>query len=335
MTTRYHAVHEFSSLAGPGDARPTAISVINDNNLEGALTHKVILITGTSSGIGIPTVAALKATGAKIYATARDLEKGRKALGNLLDDGQVELLQLNTGDLGSVRRCAESFLVKEAKLDVLIENAGVMAVQQRQLTVDGVEEQFAVNYLGHFLLFLLLRPALLKAAEEGKDGARVVGVSSSGHRQGSVNLEDLNWKSEGSYNPWLAYGAAKTAVILMCNEIERRYGATGLHGISLNPGGIATGLQDHVKEMAEEWYKNPEAVRGMKSHEQGAATTMVAAIDKDVEGRGGFYLNDCEVQEITESKDLGGGGVAAYAMDEDLAKKLWAKAVQMVGFEDD
>lgn len=331
MTTRYDEAHQPEKLAGAGDGRPTAQDIINDNNLKGKWSDKVILVTGTSSGIGIPTVAALKTTGAKIYATARNLDKARNALKDVLEPGRVELLEIDTGDLSSVRACADAFLSKEKKLNILINNAGVMAIEDRRVTKDGLEEQMATNYFGHFLLFLLLRPALLAAATPDF-ASRVVNVSSSGHRQSSVDLDNLNLDKPGSYNQWQAYGQSKTSMILMANEIERRYGSKGLHAISLNPGGIDTALQVHVQAQIDEMKKNPEVRRFMKSPEQGAATTMIAAVDKETEGKGGFYMHDCTIQEPTDSKELGGPGVATYALDETLAKQLWDKAVQVVGF---
>lgn len=333
MTSRYIDAHKPENRHGPGDGRPTAQDIINANSLTGQWADKVILVTGTSSGIGIATVAALKTTGARIYATARNLDKGRKALSGFLEPGRVELLELDTGDLASVRSCAKEFLGREDKLNILINNAGVMAIQDRRTTKDGFEEQFAVNYLGHFLLFLMLRPALL-AASSSSFASRVVNVSSSGHGQSSVDLDNLNFEKPGTYNQWTAYGSAKTAGILMANEIERRYGSLGLHAISLNPGGIDTGLQVHVQTMIDQMKTNPEVVKYMKSQEQGAATTMVAAVDKETEGKGGIYLDDCAVQEPTDSIELGGGGVARYALDETLAKHLWDKAIQMVAFQE-
>lgn len=333
MTTRYDDAHKLENLAGPGDGRPTAQDIIDYNDLAGKWTDKVILVTGTSSGIGIPTVAALKTTGAKIYATARNLEKGRKALKDVLEPGRVELLELDTADLASVRACAKTFLSQEKKLNILINNAGVMAIEDRRVTKDGFEEQMAANYFGHFLLFLLLKPALLAAATPDF-ASRVVNVSSSGHRQSSVDLDNLNFEKQGSYNQWVAYGQAKTSEILMANEIERRYGSQGLHAISLNPGGIDTALQVHVQALIDGMKKNPEVRRQMKSQEQGAATTLIAAVDKETEGKGGFFLHDCKIQEPTDSRELGGGGVARYALDEALAKNLWDKAVGLVGYQE-
>ena len=335
MTNRYAEVHLPSSLAGPGDARPTAQQIIEDNNLTGALTDKVILVTGTSSGIGIETVRALKATGAKIYAAARNLEKARTALGDLLDDGKVKLLQLDTADFASVRACATDFLAQEKQLNVLTNNAGIMAPRTRALTKDGNEAQFQTNHLGPFLLFQLLKPTLL-ASSTASFASRVVNVSSIGHRQSRVIFDDLTLGKDGAYNPWVGYGQSKTASIYMANEIERRYGAKGLHAWSLHPGGIDTGLQVHVDFAA--LLAREDIRRSMKSVEQGAATSVLAAVDKELEGRGGKYLDDCAVcppVEEDKSMVLEAPGTASWCYDIEDAKKVWDVSSQIVGVSDD
>ncbi|KAK4949832.1 hypothetical protein LTR10_011674 [Elasticomyces elasticus] len=328
MTSRYAQAHLPTSLAGPGDSRPTALQIIHDNNLENALTNKVMLVTGTSSGIGIETVRALKATGAKIYATARNLAKGRKALADILQPGKVELLQLDTASSASVRACAEAFLAKESQLNVLINNAGIMALPERTLTQDGHEAQFQTNHLGHFLLFQLLKPTLLASATP-TFASRVVNVSSIGHRPSRIRFDDLDFSQTGSYTPFGGYGQSKTANIYMANEIERRYGPRGLHAWSLHPGGIDTGLQVHVDFSA---YKEmPEVVRSMKSLEQGAATTILTAVDKELEGKGGKYLEDTAIAPPNHDGEFASPGYAEWAYDEDAAKKLWTVSNQIVG----
>lgn len=332
MTTRYAEAHAPANLAGPGDARPTAQQIIKDNNLEGALGDKVVLITGTSSGIGIETVRALKTTGAKIYAAARNLDKARTALAEILEPGKVELLEIDTADFASVHRGAEAFLTKEKKLNLLINNAGIMAVPDRQLTKDGNESQFQTNHLGHFLLFQLLKPTLL-ASSTASFNSRVVNVSSIGHRQAPVNFDDLTLKD---YSPWAGYGQSKTANVYMANEIERRYGSAGLHAWSLHPGGIDTGLQVHVDLSA--LTARDDIRRGMKSVEQGAATSVLAAVDKELEGKGGKYLDDCAVSPVVkEGQDmvLEAPGTASWCYDVDAAKKLWDVSCEIVGVKDE
>lgn len=331
--TKYEAAH--AELKGPGDQRPTALQIVKDNDLIGQWSDKVILITGCSSGIGIETARALKETGAKVYATARNLEKAKSQLGDVLEPGRVELLELKLDSLASVRACAQEFQSKEGKLNVLINNAGVMAVQEHRLTEDGFETQFGTNHVGHFLLFQLLKPQLL-AASTPEFQSRVVVVSSLGHRMSPLVLDDLNLKGPGKYDPWLAYGSSKTANIYMSNEIERRYGSEGLHGLSLHPGGIATGLQKHQEEMLSQLAQDTRMQRIMKSPEQGAATSVWAAVGKEWEGTGGKFLDNCQISKPMKPDEwIGGPGHADWIYDVEKAKKLWEASCEMVGIKED
>lgn len=334
MTTRYAEVHLPSNTGGPGDARPTALKIIQDNDLEGKLEDKVILVTGTSSGIGIETVRALKVTGAKIYATARKPDKAREALADLLEPGKVEFLTLDTSSLASVRAAAADFLSKETQLNILINNAGIMALPELVLTADGFESQFETNHLGHFLLFSLLKPTLL-ASSTPDFHSRVVNVSSIGHRQQRINFSDINLSGPDAYSAFGAYGQSKTANIYMANEIERRYAAQGLHAWSLHPGGISTGLQVHYDFSA--FMVLPEVQRYMKSQAQGAATTVLAAVDKELEGKGGKYLDDTQVSppvDPVKEKELGAPGYAPWAYDVEDATRLWELSCQLVGVQE-
>ena len=296
MSSRYAAVHQNSK--GPGDARPTALNIINDEGLHGKLTDKVFLVTGCSSGIGVETAKALNTTGAKLFLGVRDTTKGQAALSDILKPGHVELLKMDLSSLDSVRTAAEEFKSKSKTLNILINNAGVMATPEGK-TVDGFETQFGTNHLSHFLLFQLLKPTLLSSSTPTFN-SRVVCVSSSGHRGGGIQFDNYNFE-RGDYSPWAAYGQSKTANIYMANEIERRYGAKGLHGLSLMPGGIKTGLQVHVEDQLA---AAMEAAKDMmKSPEQGAATTVYGALSKEWEGRGGRYLEDC--QEAAQVQSIG------------------------------
>ena len=159
MPNRYTQSHV--SPKGAGDARPTASSIIHDENLVNALADKTFLITGTSSGIGIPTARALAETGARVFCTVRDVAKGQKALADILTSGGVELIEMELESLASVRKGASTFLQKSGgKCNVLICNAGIMACPQAK-TQDGFERQFGTNHLAHFLLFQLVKDALL------------------------------------------------------------------------------------------------------------------------------------------------------------------------------
>lgn len=329
MSSRYAAVHE--NPQGPGDSRPTALDVVKDEGLQGKLGDKVAIITGCSSGIGIETARALNATGCKLFLGVRDTAKGQKALSDILKPGRVELLKMDLNSLDSVRAAAAEFLGKSKTLNILINNAGVMATPEGK-TADGFETQFGTCHLAHFLLFELLKPTLL-ASSTPHFNSRVVALASSGHRGGGVRFDDYNFE-EGDYSPWIAYGQAKTANIYMTNEIDRRYGSKGLHGLSAMPGGIMTGLQKHVPGM-EEMTKQEAVQKYMKNAEQGAATTVYAALSKDWEGRGGRYLEDCGESEQTTSQDPLSNGYAPHAYNEEGEKRLWADSLKFVGLKDE
>lgn len=331
MPSRYADAHK--DTAGPGDARPTAQQIIDDNDLNGKLVGKVAFVTGCSSGIGIETARALKSTGAKVYATVRDLEKGKKALQDSLEPGKLELLELDLNSLASVNACADEFLSKNSTLNILINNAGIMALPERVLTKDGHESQFGVNHLAHFLLFQRLKPTLLASATPDFP-SKVVDVSSSAHLAGEVHFDDLTLEKEGVYGPWVGYGQAKTANIYMANEIDRRYSSKHLRAFSLHPGGIWTGLQQHVDFSM--FKGKPEVEKGMKSAAQGAATSVYAALDREMEGKGGLYLEDCDIAKATSgSEKVMRSGYATWAYDVDKAKRLWVESCKLVGVNDD
>jgi len=333
MPGKYAEAHRPENLRGPGDARPTALQIIKDNDLEGKLTDKVFLVTGASSGIGVETGRAFAATGGTVYLTVRDLKKGETACKAFLEPGRVELIEMDNNSLSSVRQAAKTFLSKSNKLNILVNNAGIMASPEAK-TEDGFESQFGVNHLAHFLFFNLLKDTLL-ASSSSEFHSRVVNVSSSGHNAGEVQFDNYGFE-KGNYTPWVGYGQSKTANIYMANEIENRYGSRGLHGFSLHPGGIWTGLQKFVPEDVMATWKSRPEVSGenshMKSTEQGAATSVLAAVGKEFEGKGRLYLEDCDV-----AKQGSGGqfdvasGSAPYAFDKEKEAKLWEDSLKMVG----
>ncbi|RYC58013.1 hypothetical protein CHU98_g8196 [Xylaria longipes] len=326
--SRYAESHKNPS--GAGDARPTALQIIKDEGLEGKLKDKVFLVTGASSGIGTETGRALAATGAKVFLTVRSLEKGHAACASFLEPGRVELLELDTASLASVRSFAANFLQKSPTLNVLVCNAGVMQVPTREETVDGFERQLGTNYLGHYLLFDLLKDALLKASTP-EFNSRLVNVSSSGHHMSEVNFDDFQLKKPGAYSPWGAYGQSKLAQIYMANYVDRNFGPRGLHALSLMPGGIMTGLQKYVPEdVKQSWSASQETVNFLKSVEQGAATTVLAAVSKEWEGKGGKYLEDCRVATF-EPLVTTLRGVKPYAYDETKENRLWELTRQTLG----
>ncbi|RSL49063.1 hypothetical protein CEP54_012617 [Fusarium duplospermum] len=228
MTSKYVTAHD--NPKGPGDARPTASQIIADYDLEGKLSGKVILITGCSSGIGVETARAIYRTGATVYATARDIDKAKGALHGLTDN--------------SVRTCADTFKSKSNQLDILIENAGVRACPEGR-TADGFETQFGTNHLGDFMLFYLLKDVLLRSST-AHFNSRAIILSSCAHQAGSVHFDNLNL--EGEYEPWKAYGQSKAVNLWTAREIEKRFGAHGLHAWVVHSGSISTELQPHVPE---------------------------------------------------------------------------------------
>jgi NAD(P)-dependent dehydrogenase (short-subunit alcohol dehydrogenase family) len=199
-------------------------------------------------------------------------------------------------------------------------------------TKDGFETQFGTNHVSHFLLFHLLKPTLLKSSTP-RFNSRVVTVSSNGHRLSEIRFDDFNFAQESDYVPFVGYGQSKTANIYMANEIDRRYGKDGLHGLSVHPGGIWTGLQIHVKDPGfRERYSSGPGKNIMKSPEQGAATQVYAAISKDWEGRGGRYLCNCEEAGPSTGKPFD-EGYSDWVYDVEKARKLWDVSLKMIGEE--
>lgn len=327
----YAAVHE--NPQGPGDARPTAQQIIQDEGLEGKWADKTILITGCSSGLGVETARALATTGATLYLTVRDVPKAKAALGDLLQLDSVHLLTLDLNSLKSVRACAADFLSKSKTLNILIENAGVMATPEGR-SEDGFETQFATNHLGHLLLLLLLKPTLLASATP-EFNSRVVILASAAHRLSDVHFDNLNL--DGEYESWKSYGQSKTANVWTANYVERKYGPKGLHAFSLHPGGINTDLSRHMPpEVLEQVLSDPSSSKLMKNAEQGSATTVWAAVAKALEGTGGKYLEDCGISEpYAPSAAQWGPGHAAWAYDSEKEAKLWTVSLDLLGEKDD
>lgn len=207
-------------------------------------------------------------------------------------------------------------------------------------TTDGFELQFGTNHLGHFLLFQLLKPLLIATAARSGTPSRVINVSSAGHRRSGIRWDDWNWASEAAYNKFLAYGQSKTANIYMANELERRYGATqGVHGWSVHPGAIATELGRHMQPGELEAMGIDKIQHLFKSPEQGAATTVWAAVAEHFEGKnGGRYLADVgESAPMVPGEEPvpAGSEYAPHAYDEEAEKRLWKLSCEAVGVPED
>ncbi|CAI7668367.1 unnamed protein product [Penicillium palitans] len=332
LSGRYAERNRWEVLNGPGDSRVTGSEIIQDEGLVDQWGDKVVLITGVSSGIGVETVRVLASTGATIFGTARNLDKAKEALGELLNTGHVKLLFMDQTDLSSVRACTEEFLKESSKLNVVINNAAVMNTPESR-TKDGFELQFGTNHLSHFLLFYLLKDTLLETARSTPTfNSRVINVSSAGHRYSPIHLDNVNF--EGNYNGWLAYGASKTANIYMATEIERLYGAQGLHGYSLHPGAfISPNLQKHSQKEMKAAMDNKRALVYLSSLEQGCATTIYASVSSELEGKGGLYLEGGSVAAHPAPADADGleYGYGSWAFDEAKEKELWKLSKSWVG----
>ncbi|OGE50853.1 hypothetical protein PENARI_c015G00770 [Penicillium arizonense] len=332
--SRYAKAHV--SPEGPGDSRPTALQVVEDEGMEGKLEGRVIVITGTSSGLGIETARALSITGATLFLTARNVRKAKDALADISEPGRTEFIEMDLESFESVRAAATAILQKTDKVNILINNAGIMAVPGLEFTKNGHELQFGTNHLSHFLFFQLLKPALL-AATTPNSHSRVVNVSSAAHRLNGINATDNYNFEKGGYNPWVSYAQSKTANIYMANEIERRYGSQGVHATSIHPGGIATGLSKHIPEADLAAMLEDEAlVKSLKSPEQGAATTVWAAIGKEWENKGGKYLSNCaEAKRGDDVSDMTSADYASHTYNRESEGRLWEDSVKIVGLTDD
>jgi NAD(P)-dependent dehydrogenase (short-subunit alcohol dehydrogenase family) len=320
MTTPQH------KLPSGFGARSTATDVLDGIDLHGTLA----IVTGGYSGLGIETVAALAHAGAHVIVPARRPEVAREALdARGLDAVEVEALDL--GDLASVRAFAERFLASGRSIDILINDAAVMAAPLTRVG-DGWESQFAINHLGHYVLANLLWPALV-----ANGGARVVALSSTGHKLSGIRFDDPQFTT--GYDKWLAYGQAKTADSLFAVQLDKLGAPHGVRAFAAHPGGIMTPLQRHLprEEMiASGWMTEDGVVSDrFKTPEQGAATATWAATSPTLDGLGGVYCEDCDIAEptVAGSPDAKIAGVDAHAIDPDDAARLWALSAELTGVD--
>ena len=304
--------------------KTTTYDVLEGLDIKG----RKVLITGGSSGLGTETAFALASKGSHVIITARDMEKGREVVEEIKKSTKnelVELYKLELDSLKSVREFAEYLKEKHDSLDILINNAGVMACPH-SFTQDGFEMQFGTNHLGHFLLTGLLVPILTK----GKN-PRIVNVSSARHQASGVDFDDLAFENR-DYDKWLSYGQAKTANILHCLGLEKRLSSKGIHAYSLHPGVIKTKLIRHLGE--DDFEKiNKLVIEGKlirKNLQEGAATQIYAATAPELEGKGGLYLSDCQIMTVSD-EIVGQHALRSFAFDTELAEKLWSVSENMVG----
>ncbi len=288
------------------------------------LTGRRVIVTGGASGIGIETARALAGAGAEVTLAVRNAEAGERTAEDIIattNNKQVLVAPLDLADQASVARFAAAW---DGPLDVLVNNAGVMACPLAR-TPEGWELQFATNHLGHFALANGLHRALAQAGR-----ARVVSVSSSGHLRSPVVFEDIHFRQR-EYDPWLAYGQSKTANILFAVEATKRWAGDGITVNALMPGGIRTNLQRYVTDeelnRLRAQISSSEDVR-WKTPEQGAATSVLVATSPLLDGIGGRYFEDCNEASLNQPGSR--RGVAAYALDPDAAAHLWQVSADML-----
>lgn len=273
------------------------------------LTGKIALVTGGNSGIGLETVKALALCGAHVVVGARDAGKASELPAN------TSFIPLDLADPASVEAFAERFLTEHDRLHFLFNNAGLFRVPQLIYDKRGFELQFGVNHLGHFQLTGRLWPALKNAGD-----ARVVVLSSIGHRRMGVRLDDVNFEKH-PYEPMMAYGQSKTANVLFAVELDKRGHESGVRAFAVHPGGVMTDIFRYMTEQEfEDWKRG---VSAFKTPEQGAATSVWCALSEDLNGIGGVYCEDCHVAEVVPDNAGPGPGVRAHAVDPATASALW------------
>ncbi|MFE2358421.1 SDR family NAD(P)-dependent oxidoreductase [Streptomyces parvulus] len=300
----------------PPDARARDV-------IEGVdLTGRRAVVTGGASGLGAETVRALAAAGAEVTVATRRVESAEPLLAELSAagaPGRVHARALDLADLASVHAFVNAW---RDPLDILVANAGIMALPTRTLSTRGWEMQLATNYLGHFALALGLHPALRDAG-----WARIVVVSSGAHRGAPFDFGDPHFERR-PYDPWAAYGQSKTADVLFTVG-ARRWTADGITANALNPGYILTGLQRHVDDdtmrafgvMDEQGNVRP--LPYYKTAEQGAATSVLLATSPLLDGVTGRYFEDNAEARTVRTGEEDPGGVAEHALDPDAADRLW------------
>lgn len=316
-------------ITSPFGAKSTAREVVAGHDLSG----RVAIVTGAATGIGVETARALAEAGAEVIIAARKPELGEEVANQINEEvgmKRVSFGMLDLSSLEAIRHFAHRW--GDRRLNLLINNAGVMACPLSR-TVDGLEMQIGTNHFGHFLLSVLLAPNLVDGAEHSGHRSRLVSLSSIGHRRSPVNFEDPNYLTR-SYDKWEAYGQAKTANSLFAVGFDKRFRDKGVNANAVMPGGIMTPLQRHLpleEQQALGWIdENGKPREGFKTTEQGAATSVWAAVGDELDGVGGLYLEDCN-QAVPWSKENPWAGVMPHALDPEAAERLWALSVQTTG----
>ena len=310
------------------DSKSDADKIVKEKDLRGIIA----IVSGGYSGIGLETTRALVAIGAKVIIPAKRTEVAVQNLEGIVS--KENIVEMDLGNLNSVRKFTEDFKESFGKLDLLINNAGIMACPETRIG-NGWESQFAVNHIGHFLLTKELMDTMAE-----NDGARFVSLSSSAHSLTGILWDDIHFQNN-SYDKWMAYGQSKTASSLVAIEFHRRMVDKGVSGFCVHPGGILTPLQRHLQKeemvalgwMDEDGSPSEMAKNCFKTTSQGAATTLWCATSPNLNGIGGVFCEDCDIakrkNEVDESLQRY-FGVADWAVDTEEASKLWDVTEKML-----
>lgn len=293
------------------------------------LSGRRAIVTGASSGLGAETARVLALRGAAVTLACRDLAAGEEvasAIRESVPNAKLEVRALDLTSPDTIHSFAEGFATDHKALQLLVNNAGVMACPLMR-TEQGWEMQFGTNHMGHFLLTCLLAPQLKAGAP-----SRVVNLSSAGHALSDVLWDDPNFEHT-DYDKWLSYGQSKTANVLFSVELNRRLSAAGVEAFAVHPGGIMTKLGRHmqpddIKELMSR-APSPEGIK-WKSVDAGAATSVWAATAPELEGKGGIYLEDCGIA-LAYTHEGQEGGIRDYAVDLEAASRLWAMSEELLG----
>ena len=304
-------------------ADSTAREVIAGVDLSG----KTALITGGYSGIGTETVRALVGAGARVIVAGRRPEQAQETLADILDT--LTVIGLDLSDPTSVDACARAVASATDKIDLLINNAAIMACPLAR-DARGYESQFATNHLGHFQLAARLWP-LVKASGTG---ARVVALSSLAHKRSAFVADDPNYERR-DYEKWEAYGQAKTANALFAVHLDSLAKEYGIRAYSVHPGGIMTNLGRYLTAddiaMLTTGAASGSGLK-FKAVEAGAATTIWAATSPLIDGKGGVYCEDCDIANLTSlDRDGSMTGDMPHACDSEAAARLWEISEALTG----
>ena len=318
--------------------RSTPADVIAGRDLTGTMA----LVTGGYSGLGLETTRALAGAGAAVIVPARRPDHAREVLSEIgtftdaafdrMEPGRIVVAELDLADQAGIARFADSVIASGVSLDIVINNAAVMACPETRVG-PGWESQFATNHLGHYALINRLWPALV-----ADGGARVVSLSSTGHKLSPIRWDDVQF--ETGYDKWVAYGQAKTANALFAIHLDALGEPHGVRAFAVHPGGIMTELQRHLprEEMINMgWIDADGNVNELfKTPEQGASTSVWAATSPQLEGMGGVYCEDADIASPTdpESPFARFMGVDAHAIDPDQAARLWALSAELTGLDE-